>query len=446
MKPKSAILLIIAFAFAGLAATKAGEYHNGDKTALRNFLIQQSALEGKTNGELRGLIAAAYMILLDNAVAWLKDESWVSKVKGIAWNDKNPKRITEIDWYSKYGSYNYLSGILDVSGCMDLTRLNCSKNQLTSLNASDCRALTELICSENRLTNLNVGGCIALTKLDCWKNRLASLDVNDCIALTELHCSFNQLASLDVSRCVALTKLICAYSAKLASLNVSGCKALTRLHCYSSQLTSLDVSKNEALQELYCEYNRLKFSALPQSNYAHNFRYAPQKPMRGSIANVASGVDLSSEYNIGDNITDFAWFELIGKIEAPIAIDGSNGIFSLDGSYSGKTLVCKMTNATFPAFDTNQLRYEVKIAGDVSTNDDYEKKLIKYPVLTDDILTINNSDKHINNISLFDMSGKVLARYNSIDKSIYSIDISAYPNGTYLLDIDGESVRFVISR
>ncbi|WP_297170856.1 leucine-rich repeat domain-containing protein [uncultured Porphyromonas sp.] len=147
---------------------------------------------------------------------------------------------------------------LDVSKNPALTQLDCSSNQLTNLDVSDCTALTKLGCYENQLTNLNASGCTALTWLDCSWNQLTSLNVSGYSALGRLSCSNNQLTSLDVSGCTSLTTLDCSWN-QLTNLNVSGCSALTWLDCSwnQNQLTSLDVSKNTALTTLDCYWNQL---------------------------------------------------------------------------------------------------------------------------------------------------------------------------------------------
>ncbi len=178
MKTKNTILLVIAFAFICTAA-KAGEYHDDDKTALRNFLIQNSASPDYTNGNQLGL-DDDYMAIL-NGTNWLTDESWVSEVDGLTWNEENPKRVTEIDWTLIYG---VLAGSLDVSGCTALTYLDCSSG-----------------LGQHRLTNLNVSGCVSLTYLGCYGNQLTNLNVSSCTVLTDLYCYENQLTSLDVSGC-----------------------------------------------------------------------------------------------------------------------------------------------------------------------------------------------------------------------------------------------------
>ena len=65
-------------------------------------------------------------------------------------------------------------------------------------------------------------------------------------ALRYLDCSFNDLRSLDVTKNTALTDLSCYgnHSQYMTSLDVTKNTALTKLDCHDDQLTSLDVTKN----------------------------------------------------------------------------------------------------------------------------------------------------------------------------------------------------------
>ena len=137
-----------------------------------------------------------------------------------------------------------------------LTSLDCSCNQLTSLDVSNNTALTVLSCGENQLTSLDVSNHTALTSLNCSHNPLTSLDVSNNTALTELSCINSQLTSLDVSKNTALTLLWCSEN-QLTSLDVSNNTALTLLWCSENQLTSLDLSNNTALTDLTCSSNPL---------------------------------------------------------------------------------------------------------------------------------------------------------------------------------------------
>ena len=151
----------------------------------------------------------------------------------------------------------------------NLKMLECSLNQLTSLDVSYNPALTWLHCDENQLTSLDVSQNRALELLSCYKNQLTSLDVRQNTALETLTCNKNQLTSLDVSQNTALETLTCNKN-QLTSLDVSQNRALEILSCDDNQLTSLDVSQNRALEILSCDDNRLTSLDVSQNRALKN--------------------------------------------------------------------------------------------------------------------------------------------------------------------------------
>ena len=74
----------------------------------------------------------------------------------------------------------------------------------------------------------------ALAYLDCSNNQLTTLDVSKNTALESLDCCNNQLMTLDVSKNTALMWLRCSYN-QLTTLNVSN-TALESLYCYCNQI------------------------------------------------------------------------------------------------------------------------------------------------------------------------------------------------------------------
>ena len=143
-------------------------------------------------------------------------------------------------------------GLLTTAELSGVTSINVSNKNIGSLTGIEYfTALTELNCSDNELMSLDVSGCTALVQLDCLNNQLTSLDVSSNAALKYLSCSRNQLTSLDVSQNTTLINLECS-SNQLTSLDVSQNTSLTALWCSHNQLTSLDVSQNTALSYLFC--------------------------------------------------------------------------------------------------------------------------------------------------------------------------------------------------
>ena len=156
-------------------------------------------------------------------------------------------------------SYRITSQTITIRG--DVTELDCSDNELISLNVSKNTALRALFCGYNQLTSLDVSKNTALTRLDCSNNKLTSLDVSKDTALTRLWCFGNQLTSLDVSKNTALTTLVCSEN-QLTSLDVSKNTTLEFLDCSDNKLTSLNISGCARLEMLFCASNYIKGKAM----------------------------------------------------------------------------------------------------------------------------------------------------------------------------------------
>jgi len=118
-------------------------------------------------------------------------EAWV-----VSYLDLEGKDISDM---SGIGSFIYLDS------------LDCSGNQLNSLDLRDCERLISLNCSQNQLTHLNVSDNRELAKLSCHNNQLSNLLITDNKELQYLDCSHNQLESLYL-----------VYNEKLMHLDASG--------------------------------------------------------------------------------------------------------------------------------------------------------------------------------------------------------------------------------
>ncbi|WP_445721438.1 T9SS type A sorting domain-containing protein [Flavobacterium sp.] len=181
-----------------------------------------------------------------------------SGISKIDTNDDGEIQVTEATAYTgliNIGSKN-ISSLTGIEAFVNIIRLYCFSNSLTSLDVSQNTALKVLVCSSNPLTSLDVTQNTALTVLYCASNSLMSLDVSQNTALKDLRCHYNQLINLDVTQNIALTTLYCR-SNQLTSLNVIQNTALKDLSCQNNQLTSLYVTQNTALTVLECHHNQL---------------------------------------------------------------------------------------------------------------------------------------------------------------------------------------------
>ena len=197
----------------------------------------------------------SYPVPLDEA--HFPDAVFRECVEGVDYNGDGQLSAEECG--AAEGMYISFLGVTSLEGIeyfYALETLDCSGNDLTSLDLSANTALTDLRCYSNQLTSLDLSANTALTDLRCYSNQLTILDLSANTALTDLWCYSNQLTSLDLSENTALTDLRC-YSNQLTDLDLSENTALLVLNCDNNQLTSLDLSANTYLWELKCSYNHL---------------------------------------------------------------------------------------------------------------------------------------------------------------------------------------------
>lgn len=163
----------------------------------------------------------------------------------------NIATITNLDIESK--NINDLTGIEDFTA---LTILNCSNNNLTSLNVSTLNNLTELYCNSNAIASINLASLPFLKIFWCDNNELLELDVTRNLNLISLVCDSNFINSLDVLNNVKLNTLSCVNN-NLTSLNISENTTLNALLISSNKLVNLDLKENNNLTILDCSFNNL---------------------------------------------------------------------------------------------------------------------------------------------------------------------------------------------
>lgn len=165
--------------------------------------------------------------------------STLAKIKILDVSDKEIKSLVGIQYFA------------------GLEELNCSGNQLVTLDLAENTALTRLNCSENHsLKELNIKSNQKLLYIYCDENKLTTLDLSYNKALKHLVCSNNQLKKLDLKNNTALAQLTCPAN-QLKELNLTQSKQLDRLNCWGNQLKNLDLSQNTQLSTLWSWDNQL---------------------------------------------------------------------------------------------------------------------------------------------------------------------------------------------
>ncbi len=181
--------------------------------------------------------------------------------------------------------------IADLSGIeafINLRKLNCSSNQLSSLNISQNTNLTKLNCSINSITALDVSQNVNLTSLQIILNEISYIDLSQNTKLTGLQCGANKISNIDLSQNTNLTSLACERN-DLTTLDLSNNTKLNYLFCGLNNIMTLDVSENTNLSSLICFENNLTSLDVSQSINLENLNCG---------ANNLTALDVSQNVNL----------------------------------------------------------------------------------------------------------------------------------------------------
>ncbi|MBQ7219807.1 MAG: leucine-rich repeat domain-containing protein [Synergistaceae bacterium] len=152
-------------------------------------------------------------------------------------------------------SFNQLE-TLDVSSFPNLQYLNCANNSISSLDISKNPKLKVLWCCRNKIASLDTSNNPELQELYCWTNQLSALDVSSNTNLQVLFCSDNLISALDISKNLKLWSVSCGRN-QIRTLDTSSNTLLTELYCFRNRLGSLNTGSNRALTRLSFTKNNI---------------------------------------------------------------------------------------------------------------------------------------------------------------------------------------------
>ncbi len=109
-----------------------------------------------------------------------------------------------------------LTNLTDLQFFPNITELDCSNNNLTTLNLSKNTKLTAVYCQHNKIKGAET---TTATKGQTDEKTIWTLSVNT--ELKILDCSYNQLVNIDLSKNTKLENVDCSHNIELVSLNVA---------------------------------------------------------------------------------------------------------------------------------------------------------------------------------------------------------------------------------
>ena len=364
-----------------------------------------------------------------------------------------------------------VSNLTGIEAFTALTRLEVYNTLLSNLNVSQNTALTYLEVSQTSLSSLDVSMNTALTHLSAARISLSSLDVSTNTALTFLSVYMTSLSSLDVSTNIALTRLD-AYITSIPSLDISTNTALTNLDVFNTPLNNLDVSANTALTNLNVSYTSL--SSLDVSTntaltslHAHNISI-PSLDVSTNTALIDFSVNNTSinSLDISTNTaliylqtqnTSLNNLDVSANIELTYLRVNNTSINSLD--VSTNTVLTTFYATDTPNLDCITVADEVVAMASTGIYANWEKDLdciysedcdalsvLEFETskvyvgpnpIKDELDIVLNNLTVLNNVSLFDITGKLILTSTSTNISTSHIE-----TGLYLVKITTDKGSF----
>jgi len=136
--------------------------------------------------------------------------------------------------------FSDISSLDGIKKFANLWNLQCSQNQLTSLDLSNLPNLVSVSCYDNKLTSINLNGCTKILDINCSNNSLTSLDLTGLNRIDKIECYNNLIEDLDVSNLADLVFLFCE-SNRLKKLDLTGNPKLINLRCANNEISNLDL-------------------------------------------------------------------------------------------------------------------------------------------------------------------------------------------------------------
>ncbi len=139
-----------------------------------------------------------------------------------------------------------------------VTNLNVSEEGISDLTGIEAfTALTTLDCSDNNLTSLDVSANLMLETLKVQRNAIKVIDLSNNTALATLNISDNQLSALNTTNNTMLESIRAFNNAGLSVVDVTQNTVLESLWLSNTVLSTLDLSNNPALNVLTIESSNI---------------------------------------------------------------------------------------------------------------------------------------------------------------------------------------------
>ena len=312
-----------------------------------------------------------------------------------------------------------ITNLTGIEAFINLTRLNCVSNGLSSIDVTQNMALITLTIRSNNLTEIDVSNNTNLQALSIIENDLIEIDVSNNINLTILNVIGNDLTSLDVSQQTAFLNALSFDRNDLTEIEVSHLTNLISLRFSDNQITELDISNNINLDRLDCSYNNLISLDISPNTKLRRIKCDNNNLIELKLTNANSSDILTNIF------TDFTNNPNLGCIEVDdVAFANANwaDLKDADAEYSENCEECivDIPDANFKAELINN--------NAININNDAEISCVVAGLFTGEINVFNKGISDLTGIEAF----VNLTSLNCGRNSLTSLDVS---NSTALVEL-----------
>ncbi len=242
-----------------------------------------------------------------------------------------------------------IADLTGIESFVNLKFLNCSANQLTSLDVSSLTLLEKLLAAQPQLVSINVAGLTALTDLDLMNSEISNIDLTGLTNLVNLDLLGNNLTTIDLSGLVNLKRLTLGFN-QLSSINLTNATSLEELRVDNNNLTALNLSSNNNLKSLDCGQN-----AIPSIDFSNltNLEYLYYGGNGLNTLDVSNLVNLRTLICESNNLTSL---DISALTNLSVLICSFNNISNLDLSATSSLYTFECRNNQIASLDlSNQL-------------------------------------------------------------------------------------------
>jgi hypothetical protein len=202
-----------------------------------------------------------------------------------------------------------IDNLTGIAAFKNITGLNVSENNLTTVDLSNNTKLSYLSIYTNQLTALDITSLTSLESLYAGSNQITEIDVTNNLLLKKLWLNINNLSALDISNNTDLEELELDWNYNLSAIDFSNNLKLYRIHLWKTAISTIDVTQLVDLQRLYVSETNLKTIDISNNIKLYDFRSTdnPEIPTYDFSNNTAlNRIDLSnsdvSDVDVSKNI------------------------------------------------------------------------------------------------------------------------------------------------